>query len=62
MPYTMPKFTALALRRASGVTISGGTPITSAAVRVWMSSPLRNASTSTGSRDMCASRRSSICE
>ena len=27
-----------------GVTISGGTPSTSAAVRVWMSSPLRKAS------------------
>ena len=58
----MPKFTALALRRASGVTISGGTPSTSDAVRVWMSSPLRKASISSASPDMCASRRSSICE
>ena len=33
-PYTMPKFTAFALRRMSEVTISGGTRKTSAAVRV----------------------------
>ncbi|MBE7543819.1 MAG: hypothetical protein HS123_15800 [Solibacteraceae bacterium] len=58
----MPKFTAFALRRISGVTISGGTSNTSAAVRVWMSSLSRKASTSTGSHEKWARSRNSICE
>ena len=53
---------AFALFLASFVTIIGGTPSTSAAVLVWMSSPRRKASISTGSPDMWASSRSSICE
>ena len=58
----MPKFTAFALRRMSGVTINGGdaeylgrgarVDILAVAERV----------TSSGSFDMCASSRSSICE
>ena len=43
MPYTMPKFTALARRRISPVTWSGSTPNTWEAVIVWMSSPVRKA-------------------
>ena len=57
----MPKLTTLAWRRWSGVTISGGTPKTCDAVKVWMSSPRRKASTRSGSCEKCASRRSSIC-
>ena len=44
----MPKLTALALRRMSGVTMRGGTPKTSEAVRVWMSSLWRKASSEDG--------------
>ena len=46
----------------SGDTMVGSRPCTSAAVRAWMSSFLRNESTSDGSPDMCARMRSSICE
>ena len=46
----------------SAVIMSGGTPKTWAAVKVWMSSPRRNASTSSGSSEKCASSRNSICE
>ena len=40
----IPKFTALARARCSSVTASGAMPATSAAVRRWMSAPVRKAS------------------
>ena len=58
----MPKLTILAVRRMSGVTLSGGTPKTRAAVAVWMSAPVRKASSMAGSRLSAAMTRSSICE
>ena len=62
IPYTMPKFTALAAERICRVTISGGTPKTCPAVMVWMSSPLRKAEIMCSSPAMWASSRSSIWE
>ncbi|CUQ24477.1 Uncharacterised protein [Flavonifractor plautii] len=58
----MPKFTALARRRISWVTCSGGTPNTWEAVTVWISSPVRKAAIMCSSPAMWASRRSSIWE
>ena len=60
MPYTMPKFTALALLRICAVTSSTGTPKTCEAVTRCISSPERNASRMVSSPEICASRRSSI--
>lgn len=62
MPYTTPKFTALARRRSSGVTSSSATWNTLAAVAVWKSVPDRNDSRMASSPEICASRRSSIWE
>ena len=62
MPYTMPKFTALAAERWAWVTCSGGMPSTWAAVAVWISSPVRNASCMALSPEIWASSRSSIWE
>ncbi len=63
MPYMTPKFTVLAMPRCSDVGfVPAARPKTLAAVRAWMSSPRWNASTSAGSREKCAIRRSSICE
>ena len=58
----MPKFTILALRRISGVTRSGKTPNTRAAVVVWMSAPACEGLEQAGSRLSAATMRSSICE
>ncbi len=58
----MPKFTILHFERCSGVTSSGLTPKTRAAVSRCMSSPLANASIMAPSRLIAAMRRSSICE
>ena len=62
MPYTMPKFTALAERRMEGVTSSGRTPKTWEAVMVWMSAPLLKPSIIAGSPAIWARSLSSIWE
>jgi len=62
MPYTMPKFTALALERIWLVTISVGIPNTRAAVEVWMSLPSKKSSRMAASSATWASTRSSIWE
>ena len=62
IPYMIPKLTAFARLRISGVTISSGTWNTEAAVEVCTSAPLWNAASMVSSPDTCASSRSSICE
>ena len=58
----MPKLTAFAVRRISGVTPSAATPKTAAAVREWMSSPDSKAFRIAASPERWARIRSSICE
>ena len=62
IPYTIPKFTALAFLRCKSVTSSNGMWNTCDAVILWISCASLYASISFSSSDMCANTRSSIFE
>ena len=62
IPYTIPKLTAFALRRCSGVTSFNGIWNTWDAVMAWISWAVLYASIRRSSPDMWARTRSSIWE
>ena len=62
IPYTIPKFTAFALRRCSGVTSFNGMWNTCDAVMAWISWAVLYASIRRSSPDIWARTRSSIWE